>query len=390
MTRGADHFSASVETIIVGAGVIGLTLADELLRCGRQVLVLERQRPGGGATWAAGGMLAPVSEADHGEPELVGFGQDSLSRYPEFVERLESFTGLSCGYVAEGTMWVAVNRDDRAELEHLKESLLRKRLECRALSATEVVRREPHLSGRVLGGLLVEQDHQVDPRALSLCLEQAIRSRGGKIVCGAVVMDVVASAGRFRSVRGRSDRGERFDISADQLVLAAGAWSEREIRLPLPEMGVRPVKGQLLRMRGTRLLDHVVRTPDVYLVPRRDGELLVGATMEEMGFDVTPTAGATMDLLRHAWEVLPGVYDLEMSELSVGLRSAVDDHLPLIGPSEIEGLFLSLGHFRNGVLLAPATAHYLARCMNGESLPDELAPFLPQRREAVETTWGDP
>ena len=388
MNRDPGHFSGRVETIVVGAGVIGLTLADELLRSGRQVLLLERERPGSGATWAAGGMLAPVSEADHGEAELVRFGQDSLSRYPAFVERLEGYTGLSCGYVTEGTLWIAVNRDDRAELDHLRETLVRKRLECRALSAAEVVQREPHLSGRVLGGLLVEQDHQVDPRALSLCLEQAIRSRGGKIVCGAVVMEIVASDGRFHSVRGRTERGERFDISADQLVLAAGAWSEREVRLPLPELGVRPVKGQLLRMRGSRLLDHVVRTPDVYLVPRRDGELLVGATMEEMGYDATPTAGATMDLLRHAWEVLPGVYDLELSELSVGLRSAVDDHLPLIGQSKIEGLFLSLGHFRNGVLLAPASAYYLTRCMNDGRPPEELRPFLPQRRESAGATEG--
>jgi glycine oxidase len=365
--------------VVVGAGVIGLALADELLRAGREVLLLERDRPGSGATWAAGGMLAPISEAEQNEPKLIEFGQDSLARYPEFIERLERFTGLSCGYASDGTLWIAVNHDDRSELDYLRETLRRKNLDCRLLSGEEVARREPHLSGRVLGGLLVEQDHQVDPRALSLCLEQSIRSRGGKIVCGAVVMEIAAKGGKLRSVRGCTARGERFDIVAEQLVLAAGAWTERELCKPLPELGVRPVKGQLVRLRGPRLLRHVVRTPDVYLVPRQDGELLIGATMEEMGYDSTSTAGAAMDLLRHAWEALPGIYDLELSEISVGLRSAADDHLPLIGLTEVEGLFVAVGHFRNGVLLAPATAHYLAKWMIAGQAPEELDAFRPQR-----------
>jgi glycine oxidase len=163
------------------------------------------------------------------------------------------------------------------------------------------------------------------------------------------------------------------------VVLAAGAWCDRELRHPLGETGIRPVKGQLVRLRGPRLLRHVVRTPDVYLVPREDGELLVGATMEEMGFDVGSTAGAVMDLLRHGWEALPGIYDLELAEVSVGLRSAVEDHLPLIGASGIEGLFLATGHFRNGILLAPGTAHHLARQMTEGREPRELRPFRPGR-----------
>jgi glycine oxidase len=167
------------------------------------------------------------------------------------------------------------------------------------------------------------------------------------------------------------------------VVLAAGAWVTATVRSPLQDLGVRPVKGQLLRLRGAApLLRHVVRHPDVYLVPREDGELLVGATMEEVGFDPAVTAGAMLDLLRHAWQVVPGIYDLELSEVSVGFRSAVRDHLPVLGPTEVPGLHLAVGHFRNGILLAPITAALVAgSLLRGAALP-ELTPFLASRLQA--------
>jgi glycine oxidase len=162
-------------------------------------------------------------------------------------------------------------------------------------------------------------------------------------------------------------------------VLAAGAWSTSGIRSPLSGIGLRPVKGQLVRVRGTRLLTRVVRTPRIYLIPREDGELLLGATMEEMGFDAEPTAGAVFDLLRHAREALPGIYELQWSEISVGLRSAVEDHLPVIGETATSGLYAAFGHFRSGILLAPATAHYLASWIADGRAPAELVPFAPAR-----------
>jgi glycine oxidase len=158
--------------------------------------------------------------------------------------------------------------------------------------------------------------------------------------------------------------------------LCAGAWCD-ELDHPLDPVRVRPVKGQLLRLHGAPLLDHVIRTPEVYLVPRRGGELLVGATVEELGFDTTPTAGAVHDLLRHAREVLPDVYELALDEISVGLRPARVDHRPCIGPTAVDGLFLAVGHYRGGVLQAPATAHYLARVIAEGEAPSALEPFLP-------------
>jgi glycine oxidase len=173
-------------------------------------------------------------------------------------------------------------------------------------------------------------------------------------------------------------------VACDVAVLAAGVWSG-DVEAALPPLGLRPVKGQLVRLAGPELLRHVVRSPDAYLVPRRGGELLVGATMEEQGLDALPTAGAVLDLLREAWRILPGVYDLSVTELSVGFRPAVRDHRPVVGAAATHGLYVATGHFRNGVLLAPATAHHLAEWIVEGVPPPALAPFGVERLERAAT-----
>lgn len=370
----------AVEHLIVGGGLIGLSLAFELLERGRSVLVLERDEPGCGATDVAAGMLAPISEADTGPDAVVGLGQESLRLYPGFVKRVEQRSGLDCAYRTDGMLWVATNRDERSELEHIENTLRAKGLAAQRLGAPQVLEREPHLSPRVTGGLLVTGDHQVDPRALVRGLDAAIRLLGGRIESGRTV-ERIEKDGR---VCGSSKDGTYFEYRAERVVLAAGAWGE-QIALPIAPPGLRPVKGQLVRLRGTPLVRHVLRTPEVYLVPRATGELLVGATAEEMGFDLEPTAGAVLDLLRHAWELLPGIYDLELAEINVGLRPALMDHLPAIGPAGSPGLFLALGHFRHGILLAAATAFYLAEMLHTGEDQTALRPFLPERLTIEET-----
>jgi len=365
------------ECVVVGGGIIGLALAHALCERGCGVLVLERDEPGCGATAAAAGMLAPVSEADTAPDALIALAKDSLGRYPEAVRRWERDGGIDCAYRTDGTLWIATSRDEQEELEHLAQTVRLKGLEARPLSAKDVLQREPHLSPRVLGGLLVESDHQIDPRAASRCLVTALRSRGVQVAAGAQVTEIVSGARGVVGVRGRSRAGAPFEVRADTVVLAAGAWSGRDLRVPLDDLGLRPVKGQVLRLRGEPLLSHVVRTPDVYLVPRADGELIVGATTEEMGFDLSPTAGAAMDLLRHAFDALPGIYDLHLEETSVGLRPALSDHLPRIGATEVDGLYLAVGHYRQGILLAAATAEHLAGWIDCGEMPAELARFAP-------------
>jgi glycine oxidase len=176
---------------------------------------------------------------------------------------------------------------------------------------------------------------------------------------------------------------EPFAVGCDVAVLAAGAWSSQDVAWPAPPLGVRPVKGQLVRLHGRDLLRHVVRAPQVYLVPREGGDLVVGATMEEQGFDPTPTAGAVMDLLWNARLIVPAIYDLQLAEVDVGFRPATRDHLPVIGATDVRGLYVATGHFRHGVLLAPVTAGLLADLIVEGRLEQSLAPFRPQRLAEV-------
>ena len=366
------------EIVVVGAGAIGLAIAFELVRRGRSVLVLERDRVGAGATGVSAGMLAPVSEAKAEEPEIVEIALESHRRYPEFVEAVESASGLSCGFRRDGTLVVALGRDDEEELEHLREAQQARGLRSIPLTADEVFEREPHLSGWVTGGLLAAEDYQVDPRLLLEALAAAVRNGGGRIEEGARVDALEAQGGRLRRVSGRRG-GRAFAIECDTAVVAAGAWSSTTIDSPVSGYGVRPVKGQIVRLRGPCLVRHVLRTPDVYLVGRGDGELVVGATMEELGFDSTPTAGAAMDLLRKAWHVLPGVYDCAFSEFGVGFRPAARDHLPLVGETDVQGVFVATGHYRHGILLTPVTASLMADLLAGRRGSSMLAQFGPQR-----------
>ena len=373
-----EHPPDRAEIVIVGAGAIGLSIAFELGRRGRSVLVLERERIGAGATGVSAGMLAPVSEARAEEPEIVDIALDSHRRYPEFVDAVEAASGLPCGFRREGTLVVALGRDDEEELDHLRQAQQSRGLRSIPLTADEVFEREPHLSGWVTGGLLAAEDYQVDPRLLVTALAAAIGNGGGRIVEGARVDALEAEGGRLRRVSGQCG-GRAFAVDCDAAVVAAGAWSGATVESPVRDYGVRPVKGQIARLRGPRLIRHVLRTPDVYLVGRGDGEIVVGATMEESGFDSTPTAGAVMDLLRKAWHVLPGVYDLAFAEFGVGLRPAARDHLPLVGETEVEGVFVATGHYRHGILLAPATAMLMADLVADGRRSPLLAPFEPRR-----------
>jgi len=219
----------------------------------------------------------------------------------------------------------------------------------------------------------------VDPRLLVRALVAGIEALGGEVRTGHDVREVSTRDGRVAGLSGRSHLHGEFELEIGEVVISAGPWLDRAPAMPLPALGIRPVKGQILRLRGNPLVRHVIRTPDVYVVPRGDGGLVLGATMEEMGFDRSATAGAVLDLLRHAWLALPGIYDLELVRVDVGLRPAVDDQMPVIGPTPVPGLWLAAGHHRHGILLAVATAEHLATAMVEGSRPPELEPFLPRR-----------
>lgn len=373
------------DAVVVGAGVIGLSIAYELLCRDRTVLVIEKERPGAGASSVAAGMLAAVLESEEQPDTLTELCLEAARCYPEFVAGLERVTGRRTNYRDDGTLWVALKRDDQRELQRLAATLSEKKLEFEPLDAAQMTALEPHLSPRVLGGLRVPNDHQVDPRGLLHVLQRAVGALGGRFLCPARVTRVVESAGRAAGVVAVDRDGHERIIHGTHVVLAAGAWTGNGIPAAVSPSSVRPVKGQLVRLRGAALIRHVARTPDVYVIPREDGELLIGATVEEMGFDVSPRAGAVMDLLRRAWELLPGSYDLDFAAVEVGLRPATDDHLPLIGPAALDGVLFATGHYRNGILLAPVTARGIAARIAGEPVDPRLLPFVPQGRGTPET-----
>jgi glycine oxidase len=347
-----------------------LCTAYELLRRGQRVVVFEANVPGAGATQAAGGMLAPTCEAETAEPQVVALGKDSLARYPEFVAQLLELTGVDCEYQTQGTLWVAFSQDDWAELTHVRARLLHKGIRTELLDAPEVLQREPYLSPRVLGALWVPTDHQVEPRALTQALVKAIHQLGGELKTGVQVDAVMHAHGKVTGVR----IGDAT-VKADQVVIAAGAHSSALLHEVMPREVVRPVKGQIVRVRGAKLLSHVIRSPDVYVIPRQNGDVLLGATVEEQGFDTTPTAGAVLDMLRFGWRAVPGLYDMSFVECAVGLRPALADHVPRIGATAINGLFVATGHYRDGILLGPATGFHLAELMTTGVMPDALLPF---------------
>lgn len=375
---------AFASVVIVGAGIIGLSLAFELVRRSMRVLVLEQRHVGAGAAGVAAGMLAPTGEAEHGTPDLVRLALESWRLYPGFIGDVEHLSGIACGYRRDGTLLIALTRDDEEELISLKRFQERLGLASTWLDPAQVQDIEPQVSPRITGALFAADDHQVDPRSLLAGLERAVTACGGRVITNARVTGFETQGGHLVQVVGRCD-GEAFAVRCQAAVLAAGAWSSSDLAWPVARLGVRPVKGQLVRLRGANLLRHVVRTPRVYLVPRPSGELVVGATMEEQGFDPAPTAGAVMDLLWNARLAVPAVYDLELSEINVGFRPATRGHLPVIGETEAPGLYVATGHFRHGVLLAPATANFLAdMIVEGRAAP-VLAPFRPGRTGSANT-----
>ena len=376
--------SSSFDVAVVGAGVIGLAVAWRAAQRGLKVIVLERgAEPARETSSVAAGMLAPISEALATEVALMRLGLASVSAYPEFVEELHDATGMDTGYLRCGTLLAARDGDEAEALE--RELALRERfgLAVHRLRPSEARLREAALAPTLRLALEIPDDHAIDPRKLTAALADALTAAGGELRLGATVASV-ETAGE-RATGARLADGER--VAAEQVVVAAGPWSSSLDGIPPgAAVPVHPVKGQILRLHdpaGPGLLTRVVRFTGGYVVPRGDGRYVLGATMEERGFDTTVTAGAVFELLRDASELLPSVTELVIDELSAGLRPATPDNAPAIGSGAISGLHWATGHFRHGILLTPITAQIVAAGLAGDD-PGELASeFAPTRFAAV-------
>jgi glycine oxidase len=361
---------------VIGAGLIGLACAWRAAKQGLSVLVVDRAHaPGAGSSGVAAGMLAPVTEADFGEEALLRVNLAGRERWPAFAAELEERTGLPTGYRESGALVVAADRDDAEALRRLHGFQRELGLRVEWLAPGACRRLEPGLSPRIAGGILAHDDAQADPRATAQALAAAV----DELELGVEVEAIEHEQGRVTGVR---TPGGTIECGA--VVVAAGAWSPSIVPEGPP---VRPVKGQILelRVRGgmPEPLTRIVRTPRCYLLARGDGRVVLGATVEEQGFDTTVTADGVYRLLEAAWEVLPEVGELELVSAHAGLRPATPDNGPVVGTGELEGLVWATGHWRNGVLLAPLTGEVVAELLAGGSLPDELAPLSPARFAGV-------
>lgn len=362
--------------IVIGGGLIGMAMGWKLARRGCEVTVIEREKVGGSASWAAAGMLAPYAEVSFEEEALLELGQASLNLYPQFLEELGEDVDSVPEIFYSGSLIAGMDRDDTERIRRLFEFKEKLDFEAEMLTGSQAREIEPLLSPRAVSAMWLPQDKHIDNRALVLALKDAFLKNGGNLLESSEVTSI-----KF----GENDHRVKTDkdtCRATDIVLAAGAWSNSipglpdELRIP-----VRPVKGQIITLKMTEEveLQHMIRTPRVYLCPKEDGTLRIGATSEEKGFNTDPTAGGMKDLLENAWEALPSIYDLPVTEFFGSLRPASPDHYPMIGKTKQPGFHYAAGFYRHGILLAPIAAYHLTDIILDDEISGLIKPFEPMR-----------
>ena len=388
---------AAVDVAIVGAGVIGLSVAWRLAAAGLAVAVFERGEVGSGASFAATGMLAAATELEPGGADLLTLALESRRLWPRFRDELQAEAGIDIDYRAEGTLTVAIGRDEVDRLRFRHELQARHGLATRWLDGPAARALEPALRPSVAAGIFCAEDHQVDPRRLVPALRRAAAARGARVIEQLPVHSLDIAGGRVGGVV--TTQGL---CRAGAVVIASGAWAgSREVLGDALSIPVRPLKGQALALRAparTGVPAHVVWTEQVHLAPKAGGSLLVGATVEECGFDPAVTAGAVFALLDGARRALPSIEDMEIAAVWTGFRPTSDDDAPILGATGIAGLVLATGHHRNGILLAPVSAQAIhdlvtAGDMTGAATRfglDRFSPIDPPHQEqahAAQHQW---
>jgi glycine oxidase len=396
---------APADTVVVGGGVIGLSIAWRAAAAGMAVTVVDPD-PGHGASWAAAGMLAPVGEAHFGEEALTALNVEAARAWPGFARALEAASGQEVGYQATGTLLVALDPSDLASTDDVLRFHLDHGRSARRLTTRECRAQEPLLAPGVRGGAELAGDHQVDNRLVVDALIAACRASRVSFVDDEVA--ALDTAGdRLTGVLLRG--GGR--CATGTVVVAAGCRSGQLGGLPeSTRPPVRPVKGLTLRLRGApdrpslrRTVRGLVHGRNCYLVPRRNGTVVVGATVEEKGFDLTVRVGAVGDLLDDARRLVPALDEYELYDTTAGLRPGSPDNAPIVGTTDLPGLIVATGHYRNGILLAPVTADEVARILlggtaagagrpadtNATGLTAAFAPFRPDRFAAAAGRPGE-
>jgi glycine oxidase len=365
---------APVDLLVVGGGVIGLAIAREAALAGLSVRLVERGEPGGGASGASAGMLAAQLEAHHPGPlsRLCLTGRDL---YPEFLEALRDETGVDVDVRTEGALVVARGGAAADDLERQYAAQLAAGLEVELVDAAGLLRLEPSVTAAAVLGLLLPREWSLDPVLLVRALRRAAERAGAQVATGREVLRVAATGGRVSGVV----TADGAVMPAGRVVLAAGAWSGQVRVDGAAAVGSEPVRGQIVCFRAPGLLRRIVHAGTCYLVPRGDGRLLVGSTMEHAGYDPSVTAEGLATLAAAALAVVPGLGPAALHGAWAGLRPASPDSLPVIGRGALDGLFHAGGHLRNGIVLAPLTGRVVVRLVRGDDPGIDLGPFDPLR-----------
>jgi glycine oxidase len=356
------------DVVIIGGGIIGCSIAWRLAQAGLQVTLIERGNIGEQASWAAAGLLAPHSEAGHRD-DFFNLSVGSLALWPGFARELEEESGIDVEYRTDGAIYLAVDETERQQIDGWLALKGNSESDPRAVPAAELASLEPEISAGLADGIFFPGDHQVDNRLVMRALSAVIRDRGAEVLEGRAVDALSVTSGR---IDGLIVDGERIDCG--KVVIAAGCWSSSLAATAGLNLPLVPARGQMLAVRGPNLT-RVVHGAGCYLVPRCDGRLLIGATVEYAGFERAVTVAGLRSLFDAAVRLVPSIESSVVVESWSGLRPDTPDHLPILGASGIRGLTLATGHFRNGILLAPITAQLVAEAVLSGRFSGELAPF---------------
>jgi len=361
------------EAAIAGGGVIGGAIALELARAGLRVAVFDRQQPGQEASWASAGILSPAPESP-GTIVMVPLGKASLALYPEFVAEVEEISGKSAGFRPKGTLEALFSHDTKAELSTIIALHHGLGLRAEPLRAEDARELEPTLSEEAEAAVLRPDEASVDNRALTAAILEAAQHSGAKIFSGNGAKAIWREKNRCVGLILQNEK-----VEAKWTIIAAGCFSAAIEGIP-PYAPVRPAKGQMAALRADELkMERVLWSEKIYLVPRNNGRIVAGATVEYAGFDKRTTAGGIEKILSAAIELAPGLANADIEETWAGLRPDSPDHLPILGPTDIDGLLMATGHFRSGILLTPITARLVREWITVQRVSVDWERFSPMR-----------
>jgi glycine oxidase len=366
--------------LIIGGGIIGLSIAWRLIGIGKKVIIIDKKNLGKEASWAAAGMLSGRLDLKPCEKKLLPIFEKSHLAWPKFAEELENKSGKSIGYKKEGTLRLACDLHEEKKLKNNYDFLKNNKVNITWLSGDKIRDKEPYVSNNVLSGFFSPDDHHVNNRYILDALITILKKNKNNCIFkeNTEVEKIITNKNQVIGVKTNNEI-----IKTKEIIVCSGAWTSKIKNIEIKEVPIRPVKGQMVCLKVPKnisLLKHILWRENVYLVPRNNSDLIIGATEEEMGYDKSLTVGGIYNLLKIAREVLPAIEDLSIVESWSGLRPTSRDDAPIIGPSKkLKGLIYATGHHKNGILLAPLTSSVIKNYYLNGNIGNDFNNFEPGR-----------